>query len=87
MSINDLIVPSTNIVACFLSAYYNIQGPHLSHKTKTNYSKAAIASTKFKMDTEFRHTPANASSADYQNRSSLVLIPPDQTSQYITEKP
>ena len=85
MSINDLIVPSTNIVACFLSAYYNIQGPHLP--PKTNYTKAALASTKFKMDTEFTHTPANASSADYQNRSSLVLIPPDQTSQYITEKP
>ena len=46
MSINDLIVPSTNIVACFLSAYYNIQGPHLP--PKTNYlqqgrSRLAIA--------------------------------------------
>ena len=51
MSINGLIVPSTNIVACFLSAYYNIQGPHLT--PKTNYTKAALASTKFKMDTEF----------------------------------
>ena len=38
------------------------------------------------MDTEFTHTPANASSADYQNHSSLVLIPPDQTTQYTTEK-
>eukprot|EP00956_Cyclotella_meneghiniana_P000736 scaffold786_cov37-Cyclotella_meneghiniana.AAC.4 len=32
------------------------------------------------------HAAANASSADYQNRSSPVLIPPDQTAQYITEK-
>ena len=48
MSINDLIVPSTNIVACFLSAYYNIQGPH---PPETNYSKAALASTKFKIET------------------------------------
>eukprot|EP00956_Cyclotella_meneghiniana_P034182 scaffold102129_cov38-Cyclotella_meneghiniana.AAC.3 len=40
------------------------------------------------MDTEFTPPPANASSADYQNRSSVVmiLIPPDQTTQYITEK-
>eukprot|EP00956_Cyclotella_meneghiniana_P015614 scaffold24027_cov86-Cyclotella_meneghiniana.AAC.1 len=38
------------------------------------------------MDTEFTHVPANASSADYQNHSSLVLIPPDQTTQYTTEK-
>ena len=34
MSINGLIVPSTNFVACFLSAYYNIQGPH---PPETNY--------------------------------------------------